>query len=319
VPGDRTERGFKVAIDRKGVRAYLRGREIGACPPSDLSPNAPHTLRLVTLGESYSVLYGDRALAEGRMAPPFVDNEGWTALAAENADVRMRAFTERFVARDVDIPAWERADLLYEEPFTEASLRESWMWDADGPEAGVTVEGGGFRFRHMANGFIRQRFDGPIVVDATATPVPSGNPKHTAGVTDAIFVWMIDHPEGDLEGFLADRTAKGDAGLPGLMPLPFYWVDFGGTNNVTTRFRKNPHRHMIRQFTDTSRLLARDRTYRVSSIQNGPFVEFWVDGSPMVRAHDPTPITSGHVGFRAYVADLMVTELKVWRIREQPA
>lgn len=314
VPRVQASRGFRICVDRQQVRALLRDREVGACEPNDLSPDETHEARLVTLSEDYALYYDGHPVAEGRMAPPFVDNEGWTVLEASDADVRMTAFSERFVAHDLDVPAWERADLLYEESFTESSLRKNWMWDADGPEAGVTVEGTAFRFRHMANGFLRQRFDGPIVVDATAAPVPSENPKHTAGVTDAIFIWMIDHPEGDLEAFLADRTAKSDAGLPGLMPLPFYWVDFGGTNNVTTRMRKNPHRHMVRQFTDAGRLLARDRTYRINTVQNGSFVGFHVDGAPMIQAFDPDPITAGHVGFRAYVADLLVRDMKVWRI-----
>jgi len=135
-------------------------------------------------------------------------------------------------------------------------------------------------------------------------------------VSDAIFIWMIDRPDGGFSEFLRERNERGDAGLQGLMPLPFYWVDFGGTNNVTTRMRKDPHRHMIRQFTDRPRLLERDRTYGITCVQNGRFVEFHVDGEPMVRAYDEHPLTSGHVGFRAFITDLKVESLKVWRIAE---
>jgi hypothetical protein len=138
-------------------------------------------------------------------------------------------------------------------------------------------------------------------------------PRHyTAGVTDAIFIWMLDKSDGALFEYLRGLP---DAGLGNLMPLNFYWVDFGGTNNVTTRLRKNPHRHMVRQFTDRARLLARGRSYRITLVQNGSFVEFWVDGKPWVRTHDPYALASGHIGFRAYIADLKVQDLKVWRIK----
>ena len=117
-------------------------------------------------------------------------------------------------------------------------------------------------------------------------------------------------PSSVLEGLGEPRSA----GLNILLPLPFYWVDFGGSNNVTTRLRRNPHRRLVRQFTDAPRLLQRERSYRISVAQNGRFAEFWVDGRPMMRVFDPHPLTAGHVGFRAFCAGLRVEDLKVWRI-----
>ena len=277
-----------------------------------LGRNDDITVRFATLGERYALRLNDAPLLTGRMEPPYTDNEGWMGIETRNADIRVQSFEENFIAADMPAPEWRRTELLYEESFTEASLKENWIVNTSTPESGVERQADAFVFRHMCNGFLRQRFDGPIAMECVATPVPTE--AKSAGVSDAIFIWMIDKPEGGFFDFLNERSARGDAGLPGLMPLPFYWVDFGGTNNVTTRMRKNPHRHMIRQFTDGPRLLARDKSYRIICVQNGHFVEFHVDGSPLVQAYDEHPLTSGHVGFRAYIADLKVESLKVWRI-----
>jgi len=269
-------------------------------------------VQFVTLGERYALRINDAWVLSGRMEPPYTDNEGWMLIETANADIRLQSFKEDLIIADKSIPKWRRTDLLYEESFSQESLRDNWIVNTSTPQSGIERLPRAFIFRHMCNGFLRQRFDSPVVVDCVATPVPTKD--GSAGISDAIFIWMIDKPEGDFCAFLNERSERSDAGLGGLMPLPFYWVDFGGTNNVTTRMRKHPHRHLIRQFTDRPRLMARNRTYRITCVQNGNFVEFWVDGNPMIQAFDEHPITSGHVGFRAYVADLQVESLKVWRI-----
>ena len=45
-----------------------------------------------------------------------------------------------------------------------------------------------------------------------------------------------------------------------------------------------------------------------------PDVEFWVDGKRWMAAYDPDPHSAGHVGFRAYCADLRVESIEVWRV-----
>ena len=301
--------GFRVTLDHEQIRAYLRGKQVGQHPTGSIDGRRVLTVRLATLAESYVIWIDDEVLSEGRMAPPFTDNEGELFIELEQAHLRLISFTENFIAADLDVPTWGRKELLYEEEFGEQSFAANWFCNKGKPGSGVEIADGAFVFRHMSNSFVKQRFNGPVAMDCTITPVPSE--RHSAGITDAIVIWMIDKPDSDFFGFLEKLES---ASLLNLMPLPFYWVDFGGSNNVTTRMRRNPHRHMIRQFTDRKRLLERDRTYRITAVQMDHFVEFWVDGERWIATHDPAPYRSGLVGFRAYNADLKVERLQVWRV-----
>ncbi len=298
--------GFRVTFDPTGTTLCYKDRTLYTGPGPSVAREVTHTLKLITLAESYAIHLDGLCLAEGTMDPSVADNEGWMALEARSAGIRLLRFEESFISHDVDYPAWERSDLLYEEPFGAKSFSENWVCNGEQPE----IRSDSFTFRHMGNGILKERFGAPIAVDSVATPVPTD--RFTAGVTDAIFIWMIDKPDSDLFEFMGTLP---DAALSHYIPIPLYWVDLGGTNNVTTRFRRNPGRHLIRQFTDRPRLLDRDRTYRTSTVQNGNISEFWVDGKRWIQAYDPDPITSGHIGFRAYVADLTIRDLKVWRTR----
>jgi len=168
----------------------------------------------------------------------------------------------------------------------------------------------------MSVNMLTKHFDGPIAVDCMVTPGTDSEQKRDTGmVTDAIFIWMMSKPDGDLFEYMRQLES---ASLAHYMDLPFYWVDFGGTNNQTTRLRRNPHRRMIRQLNTRPYLLKRDHTYDVTLVQNGKTGEFWVDGERWIQFRDPTPHTHGHIGFRAYTASLAVHSLKVWRIQPRP-
>ena len=298
--------GFQVIIDKQHVTALHKDKEVfkGDSPSTD--KDASHTVKLATLAESYAIYLNGECLASGQMDPPFAENEGRLRLIVHDADVRVIDCEESFIVHDVGFPGWERTELLYEEKFGEASLASNWVCTGEAPE---------FRedcglFNPMSVCALKQRFEGPIAVDCIATPSPTE--EFSAGVTDAIFIWMLDKPDGDLVEYMEGLP---DGSLSHYMPLPFYWVDFGGTNNKTTRMRKNPDRQMVRQFSDRARLLDRGKSYQVTLVQNGNVIEFWVDEERWIQIYDPTPLSSGHVGFRAYVAGLTIGELKIWRIK----
>ncbi|MDP6775641.1 MAG: DUF6250 domain-containing protein [Candidatus Latescibacteria bacterium] len=301
--------GFRVTMDCQGVTVRYRDRTLSTGDAPSTTRESSHTLKLATLADAFRIHLDGRCLAEGKMDPPGIDNEGWMALEVHNAGVRLLEFEESFIAHEMDDSEWERSDLLYDERFGQKSFRENWVCNGEEPE----VSASSFTFRHMGNSILRERFESPIAVDCVATPVLTD--RFTARVTDAIFIWMIDRPDGDLFEFMRSLP---DAALTHYIPIPLYWVDFGGTNNVTTRFRRNPGRRLIRQFTDRPRLLDRNRAYRITTVQNDSISEFWVDGKRWIQYHDPDPITAGYIGFRAYVADLTVQDLKVWRIRLTP-
>ncbi len=298
--------GFRIQIGTDAVTVTHNTREVyRSDTPIRTTRADEHTVRLVTLGEHYAVSLNGVELAAGRMDPPFVENEGRLALELHNVDVRLLACEECFIIADREFPPWRRTELLYEEAFGQASLDANWVCNGER----TVVTDASFVFTHMSVNVCRMRFEAPIAVDCIVTPMPTD--EYSAGITDLICIWMLDRPEGDLFEFMESLP---DANLAHYMPLPFYWVDLGGTNNKTTRFRKNPHRQMVRQFSDRDRLLRRDKSYSITMVQDGDVVEFWVDGQCWIQRHDPNPIIVGHVGFRAFVAGLELSGLKVWRI-----
>ncbi len=297
--------GFQVAIDKQHVTALHKDKQVFRGASLSTDRKALHTVKLVTLAEAYAIYLNGQCLASGQMEPPFTENEGRLRLIAQDADVRVITCEESFIAHDVSFAQWQRTELLYEEEFGEASLTGNWVCTGAAPEFAENS----CLFNPMSVCALQQRFEGPIAVDCIATPSPTE--KFSAGVTDAIFIWMLDKPEGDLVEYMEGLP---DGSLRHYMPLPFYWVDFGGTNNKTTRLRKNPQRHMMRQFSDRARLLERDKSYQVTLVQNGNAIEFWVDGEPWIQVHDPKPLVAGHIGFRAYVAGLTISQLQIWRI-----
>ena len=297
--------GFEVTMDARHVAILHKDKEVFKGEPISTDGEAVHAVKLVTLDEQYAVFVDEDCLASGRMEPPFTENEGRLRCVVRDADVRLIACEESFIARDVTFPEWKRSELLYEEAFGTEALSRNWACNGEKPQVAEDC----YVFMPMSVNMLRQRFKGPLAVDCVVTPMPTDD--FTAGVTDAIFIWMMDKPGGDLP---AHMEGLPDAGLGGYMPLPFYWVDFGGTNNKTTRMRKNPHRHMVRQFHDRARLLQRNKTYEVTLVQNGSFVEFWVDGECWIQRHEQHPLTEGHVGLRSFVAGLKLSSLKIWRL-----
>ncbi len=328
-------RGFTCVVAEKEIRVLLKNREITGkaitplsnqtetrdgehdgglqAGPNDGRSSRPinHEIELATLGESFSLQYDGMDIAEGKMDPPYTDNEGWVVITCISCDIVLTSFEELSITHDKEIPDWTRTRLLYEEPFGESSFNSNWIsnYDITGK---VEFGADSFVFRHMSNNFIRERFQSPIAIDCRIRPLPTSD--FSSGITDAIVIWMADKTDGDFLEYLDELTAQGTASLLKLLPCPFYWVDFGGSNNVTTRLRKNPYRHLIRQFTDPQRLLERGKTYDVTVVQNNGFVEFWVDGRPVIRQYDETALTEGHIGVRAYCADTELLSLKIWSL-----
>lgn len=308
------DNGFRLRLDGEQLTVILRDEQVAQRPHAGCDRAQPHEIRLATLAEAFVLHYNGEVLAEGNLASPARDNEGRIVVAAEQADVRVTSCSESFIAHDIDAPSWQRTELLYEEAFGSNSFAENWCCNRQLEERLPTCEDGAYTFHWQTNNLLRTRFNGPLAMDCVITPAPVD--RFCAGITDAIVIWMLDRSDGDLFEFFDAKTAAAEAGLNLLLPMPLYWVDFGGSNNITTRLRRNPGRRLVRQFTDRQRLLERYRSYRITTVQNGHFLEFWVDGELWIQTYDPVPLTSGYVGFRAYIADLKVEDLKVWRIAE---
>jgi hypothetical protein len=271
-----------------------------------------HELRMATLSAEYGIWFDGDLITAGEMEWPYIHNEGWVVFLLSEAYVRILEFEENFIVHKKEIPAWHRQSLLYEETFTSESIAKNWIVNANNLSAGIQRRRNDIVFRKMSNCFLRKKFKAPVAFDCTITPVPTD--EFTAGITDAIILWMAGKPDGDLISYLDEQTSRQQSQLSVIVPLNLYWVDFGGNNNTTTRLRKNPYRHMIRQFTDKKRLLQRSRSFDITAAQNNGFVEFLVDGQPWIRSFDPHALEAGHIGFRAFCSDLELHSLKVWSI-----
>jgi rhamnogalacturonan endolyase len=300
--------GFTVRFDAGGVRAHHLDELVYEGDAVSMERRAVHELKLVTLGDVWALALNGKGIADGRLEPEDAANAGRLGVIVEQAGVRIVSCEESFITHDVDFPEWERGDLLYDETFGAESIAQNWVVNGERP----TVAADSVTWNAMSVNMLRERFEGPIAIDCRVTPQEDSPKERDTGlVTDAIFIWMMQHPDGDLFEFMQGLET---ASLLNYMELPFYWVDFGGTNNMTTRVRRNPHRQMVRQFDARPHLLERYHTYDVTMVQNGHVNEFWVDGERWLQWWDPTPLTEGYIGFRAYVAGLKLHELKVWRI-----
>ena len=297
--------GLRLEVTPGRLTFFRAGREVWSRPVAAGDLERPHTIKVATLLWEFVAELDGQGIAAGGWNADTKINEGRTVVLAEDADVTISDYSQQYIRRDAAFPEWRRGDLLYEESFGRASFEENWFTNGAEP----TVDDKGFAFHVMSNSFLRRRFDAPVAVECVATPQPS--PKHSSIVTDAIFMWMADRADGDLFEYLAGLE---DAELGNLVPLNLYWVDLGGSNNVTTRLRRNPGRILVRQFSDRPHLLVPGASYRTTSAVSGNSVEFWVDGERWIETWDPDPHSSGFVGFRAFAAGIKVTELKVWSI-----
>lgn len=302
---------FRVALKKEGVYVYYRGDEVGYTK-KELNSGDALSIDFLTLGRDYAIAVDGVTIVSGEIKKGTQDNEGWTMLGAENAGFRLLECTEKFVRHAVSSPEWEKVELLYEEDFSVRSLEENWVVNG----APVLIDDGAFIFCNMSVGILRQRFDGPVLIEFEAEPVVS---EHvTAGVTDAIFIWMMNWPNGELIPYLETLD---NASRSNYDDLAFYWMDQGGSNNQTTRLRRNPGLYLVRQFDDAPRLLEPRRRYSIGLVQNGHMGEYLVDGSAWVQFYDDEPLVSGHPGVRGFMtgapdgtAVLKITRMNVWKI-----
>ena len=304
--------GITFAYHNNRIQVHYGGAEVLSRTMDAEQCYQSHNIRAITLGEKWALWFDDHLLTEGLSRKPGEEckedvNEGSVIIEAEKIAVDLLEFSEQHIAVASLAPTWRRAGLLYQEEFGARSLHDLWEVYGQAPEA----DDGAFVFRFMGNSILRKRFAGPVAVDFRATGL-AAPPQYTAGVTDAIFIWMLDNPEENLLDYL--RRQPGPEYGNWTLSLPLYWMDFGGTNNVTTRLRRSPGRRLLRQFVDRARLLQRDTSYDITLVQNHNWVEYWVNDRPWIQLYDPSPLTEGYIGFRAYCADLKIEGLQVWQI-----
>ena len=237
-----------------------------------------------------------------------VSNEG-TVLVRTAADaVDLLALEEDFIEPSVCPSAWERGNVLLENALGSGTAGD-WVVEGREPTWGTNE----IVLHHTSVVWYKHPFESPFVMEFETTPLQAP-PKFTAGVSDSIWFWLASDPRHPDDFFAETAARNANPSLRSYLPLRFYWIDFGGNNNTTTRFRYNPLRQLIRQFSDAPRLLEKGRTYKIMIVANGPHQEYWCDGKRWAYFYDDDPPRSGHIGFRAFVADHRISNLRIHRL-----
>lgn len=301
-------KGFAITLTRDRCEIRGEGQTLASLENGLRGMSGEQEVSLAFLAERFAIALNGQPVADGQIEEASQSNEGRLFVDLVDCDIDLSAFTESFIAAAEPAPEWEQGEELYRESFSSDNFAANWYVKGEAP----TLKDDHFQFHHMSNAFVRQSFEGPLCCNMAIEPVITDN--YISVVTDAITLWMAHSKEGN---FLEAIEKAEGVGMNILLPHNLYWVDFGGTNNVTTRMRRNPGRRMIRQFIDRERLLVPGSRYNLTLVQNGPWVEYWVDGVPWIQAHDPNAHTRGHIGIRSFVADLIVHELSIYRIRQK--
>jgi len=265
----------------------------------------------VTLDRQAQCRLNGDTVYEGADDGPQVSNEGAVLIESRGDAVELLAMEEDFIEPAAAPPAWERGEVLLADALSPARASD-WVVEGKPPTWGTNA----LTVRHMSVVWHKAVFESPFVMEFETTPLPAPE-KFTAGVTDSIWFWLASDPRHPDDFFADTATRSANPSLHSYLPLRYYWVDFGGNNNTTTRLRYNPLRQLIRQFTDAPRLLKRDRTYRITIVANGPHQEYWCDGKRWARFYDDDPPRAGRIGFRAFVADHRISNLRIQRLRPE--
>jgi hypothetical protein len=158
--------------------------------------------------------------------------------------------------------------------------------------------------------WFRERFEGPYVLEYTATPVSAGGANDR--VSDLNNFWNAVDVRSPDDLF---ATRRGGA-LAEYDHLTTYYVGYGANTNTTTRLRRYVGRAGVRPlvYDYTEPLLVANRPNRVRIVSCGSTVRWWNNGRLVFDYTDPEPYTSGHFGFRTTWSHFRINDFRVWSL-----
>ncbi|HEY4379971.1 MAG TPA: DUF6250 domain-containing protein [Acidobacteriaceae bacterium] len=165
--------------------------------------------------------------------------------------------------------------------------------------------------------WLKQEFEGPIMIQYEATVVSAGGPNDR--VSDLNSFWMATDPASPADLFARPRTGA----FAGYNSLHLYYVGLGGNGNKTTRFRRYIGDTVDRPLLPENDLsvaqhpevgITANKTQTVTLIADGGLIQYWRDGVKLFEMVDPQPYTRGWFGIRTTKNHMQVRNLKVFRL-----
>ena len=158
--------------------------------------------------------------------------------------------------------------------------------------------------------WFREPFEGPYVLEYTATPVSAGGVNDR--VSDLNNFWNAVDVRSPDDLF---ATQRGGA-LAEYDHLTTYYVGYGANTNTTTRLRRYVGRAGVRPliYDYTEPLLVANEPNRVRIVSCGSTVRWWNNGRLVFDYSDPEPYTSGHFGFRTTWSHFRINDFRVWSL-----
>jgi len=202
--------------------------------------------------------------------------------------------------------------LLFEEKFNQPLDTAIWKVELQpSPGSAVKVGNGGLQLQTSAGVtvWLNKLLTGNIMIAYDRKVMVQNGPLDR--LSDLNQFWMANDPHNNN---LFTRSGK----LEDYDNLQLYYVGMGGNSNTTTRFRRydgKGNRTLIKEYLDSAHLLKPNQTYHIKTIINNGRVSYWVDDQLYFSYTDPVPLTKGYFGFRSTKSNQLISNLKIYRLK----
>lgn len=191
------------------------------------------------------------------------------------------------------------------------------QWATELQDGGSVAASGGVLEIDVPSGatvWFRKRFEGPYVIEYTATPVSAGGANDR--VSDLNNFWNAVDVRSPDDIFATERGGA----LAEYDYLKTYYAGYGANTNTTTRLRRYVGEAGVRPlvYDYTEPLLVANEPHHVRIVSDGSTVRWWNNGRLVFDYTDPEPYTSGHFAFRTVWSHFRITGFRVWRLAQRP-
>ncbi|MFI1731693.1 DUF6250 domain-containing protein [Streptomyces acidicola] len=191
------------------------------------------------------------------------------------------------------------------------------QWATELQDGGTVTAAGGVLEIDVPSGatvWFRKRFEGPYVIEYTATPVSVGGANDR--VSDLNNFWNAVDVRSPDDIFATERGGA----LAEYDYLKTYYAGYGANTNTTTRLRRYVGEAGVRPlvYDYTEPLLVANEPHHVRIVSDGSTVQWWNNGRLVFDYTDPEPYTSGHFAFRTVWSHFRITGFRVWRLAQRP-
>ena len=192
---------------------------------------------------------------------------------------------------------------------------QAWMVESEDYSSVVTYGKNGEIDIYAPKGltlWYKKKMEGNTTIEYEACIVTGGQltkdiPER---LSDLNCFWMASEPNGTS---VLKHAHQRHGKFVNQYALQLYYMGYGGNYNSTTRFRRyngdmrgvdsaKYRPQILKEYTDTAHLLRPNQWYKIRLEQINGRVRYFIDGKCLVDYIDPSPLKSGHFGFRTTLA-----------------